>query len=41
VQITDLLMIIGAGLLFIFCGTIYPSWRVGKLMPLEAIQYEK
>jgi len=41
VQVTDLVMIIGAGLLFIFCGTIYPSWRVGKLMPLEAIQYEK
>ncbi|HPC36372.1 MAG TPA: ABC transporter permease [Candidatus Marinimicrobia bacterium] len=41
VQWSDVLMIIGAGLIFIYCGTLYPSWRVGKLMPLEAIQYEK
>ncbi|MFH1212764.1 MAG: ABC transporter permease [Candidatus Neomarinimicrobiota bacterium] len=41
VQVTDLLMIIGIGLALIYGGTIYPSWRVGKLMPLEAIQYEK
>lgn len=41
VQWSDVLMIISAGLIFIYCGTLYPSWRVGKLMPLEAIQYEK
>jgi len=41
VQWTDVIMIVGAGLLLIYCGIIYPSWRVGKLMPLEAIQYEK
>lgn len=41
VQLTDLLMIVSVGLILIYCGTLYPSWRVGKLMPLEAIQYEK
>lgn len=41
VQWTDVLIIAMAGLGLIYCGTLYPSWRVGKLMPLEAIQYEK
>ncbi len=37
----DILAIAAAGIILIFIGTLYPSWRIGKLTPLEAIQYEK
>jgi len=37
----DVLMILGAGLILIVSGTIYPSWRISRLMPLEAIRFEK
>jgi len=41
VHALDILAIAAAGLILIFAGTLYPSWRIGKLTPLEAIQYEK
>jgi lipoprotein-releasing system permease protein len=41
VHLLDILAIAAAGLILIFAGTLYPSWRIGKLSPLEAIQYEK
>jgi lipoprotein-releasing system permease protein len=41
VHALDILAIAAAGLILIFAGTLYPSWRIGKLSPLEAIQYEK
>jgi len=41
VNATDVILITLAGVLLVLLGTIYPSWRVGKLLPLEAIQYEK
>jgi len=41
VHFLDIVYILLAGTILIFLGTTYPSWRVGKLMPLEAIQYEK
>jgi len=41
VHMLDILSIAAAGLILIFAGTLYPSWRIGKLTPLEAIQYEK
>jgi len=41
VHVWDVFWVLVAGLLLIFLGTFYPSWRVSKLMPLEAIQYEK
>lgn len=37
----DILAIFIAGLILIYLGTLYPSQRVGKLTPMEAIQYEK
>lgn len=40
-HLLDIAAILTAGLLLIFLGTLYPSQRVGKLTPLEAIQYEK
>lgn len=40
-HLLDIAAILTAGLLLIFLGTLYPSQRVGKLSPLEAIQYEK
>jgi lipoprotein-releasing system permease protein len=41
VHFPDVVAIIGAGMILIFLGTLYPSRRVAKLSPLEAIQYEK
>jgi len=41
VHALDILAIAAAGLILIFAGTLYPSWRISKLTPLEAIQYEK
>jgi lipoprotein-releasing system permease protein len=41
VHALDILAIAAAGIILIFIGTLYPSWRIGKLTPLEAIQYEK
>lgn len=41
VHLPDVIAIILAGCLFIYLATIYPSWRVGRLIPWEAIQYEK
>jgi lipoprotein-releasing system permease protein len=41
VHLLDILAVLGAGIVLIYIGTLYPSWKVGKLMPLEAIQYEK
>ena len=40
-HILDLTAILIAGIALIFLGTLYPARRVGKLAPLEAIQYEK
>jgi len=37
----DLFLILFVGVILIFLGTLYPAYRVGKLMPLEAIRYEK
>ena len=37
----DLFLILFVGIVLIFLGTLYPAYRVGKLMPLEAIRYEK
>lgn len=41
VHLPDILAIVIAGLILIFIGILYPGWRIGKLTPLEAIQYEK
>lgn len=41
VHALDVLFVIIAGTFLILIATVYPGWRVGKLMPLEAIQYEK
>ena len=41
VHAADVILITIAGIVLVFLGTLYPSWRVGKLLPLEAIQYEK
>lgn len=41
VQFLDVFGVIFASVIFIFGGTFYPSWRVSKLMVLDAIQYEK
>ncbi len=41
VQGLDIILILFTGLLMIIFGVIYPAWKVSKLMPLEAIQYEK
>ena len=37
----DLFLVLFVGVILIFLGTLYPAYRVGKLMPLEAIRYEK
>ena len=37
----DVFSITFVGILLIYLGTIYPAYRVSKLMPLEAIRYEK
>ncbi|MFA4838394.1 MAG: ABC transporter permease [Candidatus Neomarinimicrobiota bacterium] len=37
----DIVAIAVAGILLIFIGTLYPIRQVGKLLPVEAIQYEK
>ncbi len=41
VHFLDIIYILLAGMILIYLGTTYPSGRAGKLMPLEAIQYEK
>ncbi len=41
VHFLDVLFVVIACLLLVFISTIYPSWRVGELIPVEAIQYEK
>ena len=41
VHLLDILLIFGSGLFLILFGTIYPSREVSKLLPLEAIKYEK
>ena len=41
IHLIDVAAILTAGLVLIFLGILYPSQRVGKLAPLEAIQYEK
>lgn len=40
-HLLDVAAILIAGFLLIYAGILYPSRRVGKLAPLEAIQYEK
>jgi len=40
-MLNDVILITVTGLIFIFLGTLYPAYRVSKLMPLEAIRYEK
>jgi len=37
----DILAIAVSGILLIFIGTLYPIRQIGKLLPMEAIQYEK
>ncbi len=39
--LSDITIILLTGIGLIFLGTIYPAYRVSKLMPLEAIRYEK
>ncbi len=41
VHLLDVVAILVSGFILIYLGTLYPSQRVGKLAPLEAIQYEK
>jgi lipoprotein-releasing system permease protein len=41
VHFLDVMVIAVSGLILIYFGSFYPSWRVSKLAPLEAIQYEK
>ncbi len=36
----DFLAVAGAGLLICFLATLYPSWRAGRMVPVEAIRYE-
>ena len=38
---SDLILITFTGIILIFFGTLYPTYRVSRLMPLEAIRYEK
>lgn len=39
--ISDVILITFTGFILIYLGTLYPAYRVSKLMPLEAIRYEK
>ncbi len=41
IHVLDVFFIALAGIFLIYLGTYYPSWRVSKLVPVEAIQYEK
>jgi len=36
----DFLAVAGAGLLICFLATLYPSWRAGRMVPVDAIRYE-
>ncbi len=36
----DFLAVAGAALLICFVATLYPSWRAGRMVPVEAIRYE-
>lgn len=37
----DVVSVLVAGVILIYAGTAYPVWKVGKLLPLETIHYEK
>lgn len=39
--LSDVILITITGIILIYLGTLYPAYRVSKLMPLEAIRYEK
>lgn len=41
IQPLDVVGVVLAGLILIYLGTLYPIWKVGRLLPLETIQYEK
>ncbi len=41
IQPFDVIGVLVAGLILIYGGTVYPIWKVGQLLPLETIQYEK
>jgi len=39
VEVSDLLMVAGSGLLLTLLSTFYPAWRAAKVDPVEAIHY--
>jgi lipoprotein-releasing system permease protein len=36
----DFVLVAAAAILICFLATLYPSWRAGKMVPVEAIRYE-
>jgi lipoprotein-releasing system permease protein len=36
----DFLLVAGAAIAICFLATLYPSWRAGRMVPVEAIRYE-